>query len=153
MIPRCLQATENCGLPVYRGLCHRHYRQLASLVRRGKTTMKYSLTTMLAILKEHGCPEPVPEYRFAPPRRWRVDLAWVDKKIALEIEGGIWIGGRHTSGTGFLKDIEKYNELAILGWRLLRCTPKMIASGEALGYLGRALDVGSKLVQEKGCKG
>ena len=41
--------------------------------------------------------------------------------IAVEIEGGVWIGGRHTRGKGFLRDIEKYNEAAAMGWRVFRC--------------------------------
>ena len=54
MIPQCLQATENCGLPVYRGLCHRHYRQLASLVRRGKTTWAKAETAGLCAAQKRG---------------------------------------------------------------------------------------------------
>jgi hypothetical protein len=26
-------------------------------------------------------------------------------------------------GKGFLEDMSKYNRLAVIGWRLLRCTP------------------------------
>ncbi len=70
-----------------------------------------------------GIPAPVPEYRFAPPRRWRIDYAWPQAFLAVEIEGGAWTHGRHTRGTGFLADMEKYNALAEAGWRLLRYPP------------------------------
>ena len=30
-------------------------------------------------------------------------------RIAYEIEGGVFSGGRHTRGVGFIKDCEKYN--------------------------------------------
>jgi hypothetical protein len=63
----------------------------------------------LALLRRERLPLPVPEYRFAPPRRWRTDYAWPLAKLALEVEGGVWTNGRHTRGTGFLKDIAKYN--------------------------------------------
>lgn len=76
-------------------------------------------------------PTPVAEYRFAPPRRWRLDFAWPEQKLALEVEGGIWTGGRHTRGSGFIGDMEKYNTLAIMRWHLLRVTPAQIKSGEA----------------------
>jgi hypothetical protein len=90
-------------------------------------------------LRMAGLPDPVEEFRFAPPRRWRFDLAWPERKLAVEVEGGVWTGGRHTRPAGYLKDIEKYNEASILGWRLVRITPAMIKSGEALTLIERAL--------------
>jgi len=79
------------------------------------------------------------EYRFSPPRRWRVDFAWPDKMLAVEIEGGIWTGGRHTRGAGFENDCLKYNALSLAGWRLLRFTPEMVKSGRALSQIELAL--------------
>ena len=67
---------------------------------------------------------PAEELRFSPPRRWRFDYAWPQHKIALEVEGGVWTGGRHTTGTGFVRDMEKYNTAALLGWRIFRCQPR-----------------------------
>jgi hypothetical protein len=80
-------------------------------------------------------PEPTPEYKFHPDRRWRFDYAWIPQKIAMEIEGGVWIRGRHNRGTGFLKDMEKYNSAAILGWRIVRFTPQQFSSGEAHEFI------------------
>jgi len=60
------------------------------------------------------------EYKFHPKRRWRFDFAFPLIKIAVEIEGGVWSGGRHTRGAGFIKDMEKYNAAVLLGWRVLR---------------------------------
>ena len=85
----------------------------------------------LAICQAVGIPAPEAEYRFAPPRRWRIDFAWPDQKLALEVEGGIWIAGRHNRGSGFLGDMEKYNTLAMMRWHLLRVTPSEIKSGAA----------------------
>lgn len=93
----------------------------------------------------------VREYHFHPVRRWRIDIVFVDQRIAVECEGGIWIGakqgepgkrndrGAHTGGTGYEKDIQKYNEIALAGWMLLRVSGKMIKSGEALTLIERAL--------------
>ena len=67
--------------------------------------------------------ECVKEYKFHPTRKWRFDFAIPDYKVALEVEGGVWTGGRHTSSTGFLKDIEKYNMATLMGWKVLRTTP------------------------------
>lgn len=70
-----------------------------------------------------GLPVPLAEHRFNPERRWRFDYAWIEQKVALEVEGGVWSGGRHARGKGFLGDMEKYNSATLLGWRVLRCTP------------------------------
>lgn len=67
--------------------------------------------------------ECVKEYKFHPTRRWRFDYAIPEHKIALEVEGGVWTGGRHTSPKGFLNDIEKYNTATLMGWRVFRTTP------------------------------
>ena len=67
-----------------------------------------------------------PEYKFHPDRRWRFDFAIEADKIAFEVEGGIWTGGRHIHPLGFIKDCEKYNEAAKLGWRVFRLTPEFI---------------------------
>lgn len=77
----------------------------------------------LALLKREHLPAPTREYEFHPTRAWRCDFAWPLARVALEVEGGVWTEGRHTRAAGFLGDMEKYNELARLGWRLLRTTP------------------------------
>lgn len=82
-----------------------------------------TLYAIVSLCRAAGLPEPVPEYRFHPKRRWRFDYAWPLQKLALEIEGGIWTEGRHTRGAGALADLEKYSEAAILGWRIIYCTP------------------------------
>ncbi|MBE3139168.1 MAG: hypothetical protein IMZ53_01140 [Thermoplasmata archaeon] len=64
--------------------------------------------------------KPQTEYKFHPFRKWRFDFAFPEILFALEIEGGVWSKGRHTRGTGFIGDIDKYNEATMMGWRVLR---------------------------------
>lgn len=90
-------------------------------------------------LKALSLPEPQLEHRFHPERRWRFDLAWPDRKIALEVDGGTWVKGRHTTGVGVYNDSVKFNEAAILGWRVLRVVPNMIRDGEAAKFVERVL--------------
>ena len=66
------------------------------------------------------------EYRFHETRKWRFDFAFPKEKIAIECEGGVWNQGRHTRGSGFIADTEKYNMAVKLGWRVLRYTTKTI---------------------------
>ena len=86
-----------------------------------------------------GLPKPTPEYRFAPPRRWRFDWSWPDRRVALEVQGGLFVQGRHSRGAALLKEHEKLNTAAVLGWRILYCTPKQIQTGEALDIVQKAL--------------
>ena len=65
-------------------------------------------------------PDAVPEYKFHPKRRWRLDWFVPSVNIGIEIEGGIWTRGRHTRPQGFLQDIEKYNAAALMGIKLYR---------------------------------
>ena len=102
----------------------------------------------LRALEVRGLPRPEREHKFDEKRRWRFDYAWPQQMIALEVEGGVWTGGRHTRGAGFLKDVEKYNRAAVLGWRLLRVTPdKLVSFGtfemlrEILGLREKRADV------------
>lgn len=90
-------------------------------------------------VKALGLIWPEREYRFAPPRRWRFDLAWPELKLAVEVEGGTFVSGRHSRGKGYEADCEKYAEALIAGWRVLRVTPHMIEDGRAVGFLERLL--------------
>ncbi|MCP4364100.1 MAG: hypothetical protein GY800_02220 [Planctomycetes bacterium] len=95
-----------------------------------------------------GVSEYVPEYRFAAHhvglgyglrkrlalaelRDWRFDMAWPERRFAVEIEGGAWVNGRHTRGKGFEDDLVKYHHGKRLGWDIYRCSGKLIDSGEA----------------------
>lgn len=93
----------------------------------------------IASLKTERLPLPVAEHRFHPDRKWRFDFAWPEHLVALEVEGAIWTGGRHTSGAGFVKDMEKYNAAAAMGWRIVRCQPKTLCATDTLRTLRAAL--------------
>jgi very-short-patch-repair endonuclease len=86
-----------------------------------------------------GLALPIREYRFHPARRWRFDLAWPIPRVAVEVDGGAYIGGRHTSGPGFEADCEKHSVAASQGWRVLRVTPRHIRQGKALDWLTEAI--------------
>ena len=90
-----------------------------------------------------GVPRPETEFPFAAHlgRRWRFDAAWPEYKVAFEKEGGVWKAGRHTRPSGFLKDVEKYNEAALLGWLLIRGTPDQLKKGQVVAWVLRALNV------------
>jgi len=92
-------------------------------------------------IKIKGLPVPEREYRFHSIRKWRFDFAYPDRKIGIEIEGGTFTFGRHVRGTGFQKDCEKYNEAALLGWRILRFTGRDLTRGCAADFVQKVLGV------------
>lgn len=84
-------------------------------------------------------PEPELEFKFSSTRKWRFDLAWPAVKLAVEVEGGTFVQGRHNRGAAFEKDCEKYAEAVLAGWRVLRFTGHQVEDGRALGFIERAL--------------
>ena len=66
------------------------------------------------------------EYHFAPDRDWRFDRCDPYARVAIEIDGGTWNGGRHVTGAGYAKDCEKLNAAASLGWLVYRLTSDML---------------------------
>lgn len=96
-------------------------------------------------------PAPIFEYKFHNIRRWRFDWAWLEQRVALEIQGGIFIMGRHSRGAALLKEWEKLNAAAIMGWRILYCQPSDLFKGkifspkqEIINIIKQALNIGNK---------
>ena len=91
--------------------------------------------TLAFQLKAIGFPF-VREHRFHPTRMWRFDFANGSRKIAIEVQGGLWLKkGGHTSGKGVTRDIEKHNEAVRMGWIILYATRETVESGEFLNLL------------------
>jgi very-short-patch-repair endonuclease len=72
------------------------------------------------------------EHPFHPTRRWRFDLALLGPKVAVEIDGGGWVGGRHHREQGRRNDNQKATEAQRLGWLLVRVSWEHILDGQAL---------------------
>lgn len=107
------------------------------------------LAQQIRVLK---LPEPETEYRFAKHhvgagkdfrkrlfaaglKDWRFDFAWPDYKLAVEVEGGSFVNGRHTRGVGFREDCHKYHHAMLLGWTVYRCEETLIRTGKAVNFI------------------
>lgn len=97
---------------------------------------------------QRGLPPPTLEHCFHESRKWRFDLAWPERKLAVEVEGGTFVAGRHNRGAGYEKDCEKYNEAVLAGWTVLRVTTKMVRNGQALALVGRGLAICDTTVEQ-----
>lgn len=93
----------------------------------------------------------VAEYRFCKSRQFRMDFAWPEHRVYLEINGGLFGRGKkcplcgrravagHSSIERLLKDMEKINLASAMGWRPVFCTPQQFSSGEAAKLVERAI--------------
>lgn len=95
--------------------------------------------------------ECVKEHKFHPTRKWRFDYAIPAHKIAVEVEGGVWTGGRHTSPKGFLGDIEKYNTATVMGWRVLRTIPDELCTNATLDMIRQTIRYSAEQQNPENC--
>ena len=107
--------------------------------RRRKVTGSCHSDTFTLICKSRLKVECVKEYRFHETRRWRFDYAIPDYKIAIEIDGGVWIEGRHNRPKGYINDLEKFNEAAAAGWLVLKFTPQQQYTAKAFRIIQRTI--------------
>lgn len=96
-----------------------------------------------------------PEFKIFETRRFRADWRVANTKILIEFEGGLFAKGKqgHSSVTGILRDIEKYNLCALGGWIVIRVTPKHVTSGEALIWIETAVDTHHALTAKPSATG
>lgn len=58
--------------------------------------------------------------------RYRADFAWPDARVALEIQGGTWTLGKHSSGAGIERDCAKSFTAQASGWVCFAITGTML---------------------------
>ena len=104
--------------------------------------MKYNPDIVKAYFRDCGLPECEVELKFCETRKWKFDFAWeAPHFLALEVQGGIFTGGRHTQGAALLKEYEKLNAAASRGWRVMFCIPRDLCMDHTMQYLKNALGV------------
>lgn len=134
----CLDFKKNKILSV----CNRHHeagksnRSMIALNREITAANKAHFELMfLEQLRALKFFPPEREYIFHPNRNWRFDFAWPEFKRAVEIDGGVGTGGRHTRRAGYAEDLVKLNEALRLKWEVYRFTTWMVEDGTAIQYM------------------
>lgn len=103
----------------------------AQLTQAGETTY------------ERECKEPYRRATAENPRsRPRADFCWSRERVVVEVEGGTWSGGRHTTGAGFARDARKHAFALLDGWTILRVTSETVKkSTDALNWTLELLEM------------
>lgn len=70
------------------------------------------------------------EYRPIKERLWRIDFAWPDLLLGVEVDGEV-----HRIKSRFHGDLEKNAALLLAGWRILHVRRKQIFDGTALKWV------------------
>lgn len=128
---RCGRALAAHDVPSPAG--ERPIAKAAQRARRNPSALETELGGNLTVMQLHA----EQQYRFHPERKWRFDFAFPDELVAVELDGGIFaaengqVAGKHARGAGRLKDYEKRNAAAELGWLVLCYGPPQVRSGEA----------------------
>lgn len=99
----------------------------------GETRLAFQLDAL-------GVPVFACQYQFAKPRRWRADFAWPEYRLIVEVDGAVWANGRHTRGSGRVRDMERDNWCALHGWRVLRYTTAQAEDGTAAAEIAAFLE-------------
>jgi very-short-patch-repair endonuclease len=103
--------------------------------------------TLALHLKAYNMEGWVQQYRPDPERKYRLDFAWVDRKLAVEVDGAV-----HRIKGRFKADVERHNLLQLLGWKVLRFTPADVEAGKAIDVLiallvSKRIDLAIEIVQ------
>lgn len=103
------------------------------LEREQKRAKRESLElAMLQQLKALGLMDGMErQHKFIPGRQYQADFCWPAARLILEVDGGTWVKGGHSSGAGIERDYERDALAVIFGWRVLRATSNQVLDGSA----------------------
>ena len=61
----------------------------------------------------------VREYQAIKGRKFRFDFCFTEQRLLIEVNGGTFTKGAHSTGKGIARDYEKNNLAQLAGWRCL----------------------------------
>lgn len=137
MATRTMRLTEAEADAIRRRLAGSAAVPALPVIPKGTNKVEPSrLETMFALqLRAIGAPPWVEQYVGAVPgRRYRLDFAWPEKKIAVECTGHV-----HRIKARFLADCERTCLLVLEGWRVLPASGDAIRSGSAVAWTAKLL--------------
>lgn len=82
-----------------------------------------------------SAPAFVTQHKFHPSRRWKFDFAWPLVRVAAEIHGATFAGGRHVNGLGYWGDRIKINAAQRLNWKVFELVAQDVEDQRVLGEI------------------
>lgn len=111
----------------------------AALIERARSPIHRDALRALGLAGD--IPLPVIELAAIPGRRFRFDIAWPERLVYCEIDGGTYINGRHARGSGISSDCEKFSLASGMGWRVVRVDSPWVRERVAfVGWIRDALE-------------
>jgi very-short-patch-repair endonuclease len=99
---------------------------------RGPSELELLFAQQLTLLK---LPNPLREFKHIEHRDFRLDFAWPDRRLGVEVQGMV-----HRIKARFSGDIEKRALGLLAGWRVLEVSGAEIRSGRAIAWLIALMD-------------
>lgn len=99
---------------------------------------------LLDQITAEGLPAPVRQSRTpwnGTRRLFKADFFWPEQRLVVEVQGAVF-GGRHTSGTGYMRDRVKMNLALLNDYRVLEVCAAHIRDGSAVSWIRAALGLG-----------
>jgi hypothetical protein len=81
------------------------------------------------------------ELQFYPGRKFRFDWANRAIMLAIECDGSVWTGGRHSGGIGQIRDMEKGRLAIEEGWSVAHFTPQQVNNGDMITWVGGLIKI------------
>ena len=86
-----------------------------------------------------GLTQYVRGYQAIPGRKFRFDFAFLREWLLVEINGGTYSKGAHSTGTGIARDYEKFRLGQACGWEVYPFDTKEVKNGAALAAVEKYL--------------
>ena len=98
-------------------------------------------------------PKTEKQFKFSETRRYKIDRAYPDVLLGIELDGGVYSGGHHVRGKGYESNREKDNLAIELGWVVLHYTTNQLRSNPVgvIGQIKRVLDMRKELKAKYDC--
>lgn len=115
----------------------------ATKARMGRLKARRQAAKLAADIGKRGiedvCQHGEQEIEFHHTRRWKFDLAYMRARVAVELHGGGWKGGKHHRGIGARNDYEKSLAASLAGWVVVQLDYGMAGEQEFVNKLAELI--------------
>jgi len=75
------------------------------------------------------------QFKAVTTRQFKFDFAWPEQLLLVEVQGGTWGRGGHSTGTGIARDCEKLALGVLAGYRVIHVTGNQVKDGLAIRWI------------------